>query len=279
VSRDAHRAALRDAGRAYLAAGFALAALAGKRPIARGWQSAPICSPAALDAALARPACTGFGVVHGWSGTCALDVDDLARSRALLAARGLDLDAVLAASPARVVGAPGRAKAIFRAPSAPPRTARVAGVVELRGAGGQDALPPSKHPSGSFYAWLAKTPNLAALPELPGPLADLWRELLGGERLAPAAPRSARSAGRPLALRREPADPARLLAEGADAGERNSRLFRACAALRRVGATPAQLLDFARCAALRCRPPLALAEAERIAASAARYVPAQEAAR
>jgi len=274
VSRDARSAALRAAGIAYLDAGLALAALAGKRPLARAWQAAPICSPAALDAALARPQCTGLGVVHAWSGTVALDVDDLARARALLGARGLDLDGLLGASPARIVGAAGRAKALFRAPAGrPPRTARLAGAFELRGAGGQDALPPSQHPAGHLYEWLTGAPDLAALPELPLALAAFWCEALGGERLVPRAAAGRSTARAPRALGREPADPARLLAEGASAGERNLRIFRAACALRRVGATAAQLADFARAAAARCRPPLPLDEAARIAASAARYSP------
>lgn len=130
----------------------------------------------------------GAGLLHVYSGTCALDVDDYEAAKAWLATRGVDLDKLLLAEDAVQIrsGVSNRAKLLY-ALGEPLRSVvikDVAGAVlfELRcGAGGgrsvQDVLPPSLHPSGNRYAW-GGNGSWDALPPLPKTLLEIWRELL-----------------------------------------------------------------------------------------------------
>lgn len=276
ASRGAGAPPILAAAFAAVRAGLSLTPLRGKRPFRSGWQceANTIRSEPEARAHYARHPSDGLGLVHEHSGTCVLDVDAPDAAGALLAARGLDLAALLVAG-ARVAGSPGRAKALFRWPGggSPPRTARVlapgGGVAfELRGSGGQDALPPSPHPSGGRYAWVGAEPDLARLPDLPAALAALWRELLGAQ--SPTA-RPSQAALRSPGPCRERVDAQALLLHGAPQGARNSLIFRACSALRAVGADERALASFALLVASRCRPPLDRREALQCARSAARY--------
>jgi hypothetical protein len=140
----------------------------------------------------------GAGLAHAASGTCAIDIDNLASARAWLAERGVDIDALLNAQDAvRITsGRPGRAKLLYRM-NRPLRTIQPRGVgLELRcgTAGGksmQDVLPPTLHPDTDpktkkpyQYRWEYGEPLIGdwrKLPPIPSQLLALWRELLATE--------------------------------------------------------------------------------------------------
>src|SRR5690625_2413665 len=126
----------------------------------------------------------GMGILHGRSGTCALDLDELDAARIALAAVDVDMDALLAAPDAvqTISGRPNRAKLFFRVGSHADVVARhhqlkwptVGCILELRAGAVQDVLPPSIHPdTGQKYRWQG---DWRALPELPECLAVLWRD-------------------------------------------------------------------------------------------------------
>ena len=182
----------------YIAHGFKLCAIppGRKSPDYADWQRNPIPADAAegID---------GAGLLHALSGTCALDLDDMAKARPWLAERGIDIDALLNAPEAVGItsGRPGRAKLLYRL-SKPLRTLKPKGSgLELRcatasGTSAQDVLPPSIHPDTKKpYEWRYGEPLLGdwrSLPAIPVALLSLWRELAGtSEAVEPAAPTEA----------------------------------------------------------------------------------------
>ena len=150
------------------------------------------------------------GLLHALSGTCSLDIDDLALTRDSLGAellmRLLDApDAVQITS-----GTPGRAKLLYRMPLGMPMPTKkviVGGktAFELRCASADgksmpDVIPPSVHPSGRRYEWVGDWRNL---PEVPPELMQVWLSLLAkdakrnipaGEGRTPASMDEVRSA-------------------------------------------------------------------------------------
>ena len=64
-----------------------------------------------------------MGLLHGPSGTCALDVDNVAHTRLIFEALGIDYDAIIASAP-KIVGRPDRGKVLFRAPAGEMLTTR-----------------------------------------------------------------------------------------------------------------------------------------------------------
>ena len=122
------------------------------------------------------------GLLHSASGTCAIDIDHLEWSRMAFTALGLDLDDILAKAP-RIIGRPGRGKAIFKAHRDDLKTHKIAWpdpsgkgssvVFEFRGGATQDVLPPSLHPDTmQSYTW--DGPSYVDLPLLPEPLQIMW---------------------------------------------------------------------------------------------------------
>lgn len=118
-----------------------------------------------------------LGLLHEFSGTCTLDVDDLKAARAYLKGQGIDLDALLKAPGAVQIksGRPNRAKLLYRLPKGVktlPTHKLADGALELRCAGVQDVLPPSIHPdTGKPYKWAG---DWRKLPRLSKPLHTLW---------------------------------------------------------------------------------------------------------
>ena len=170
----------------YVEAGWALAAIepGTKGPRTKGWNTR---EQAITDAGTAGRM-AGAGLLHAYSGTCALDVDDYEGAKGWLGKRGIDLDALLLAEDAVQIrsGAVNRGKLLYTV-AEPLRSTQVkdaAGKVlfELRcGASGglsvQDVLPPSVHPSGKPYTW-GGAGRWDDLPPLPEALHRLWNELL-----------------------------------------------------------------------------------------------------
>jgi hypothetical protein len=161
-----------------------------KGPTYKGWNRTPIEEDAidGLD---------GAGLLHALSGTCAIDIDDLARARPWLAERLVDIDALLAADDAVRIDSqrPGRAKLIYRM-KRPLRTLQptipnpdgkgppISCGVELRcasstGSSLQDVLPPTIHPDTKKpYLWLTGIlGDWRNPPPIPPCLLELWRGL------------------------------------------------------------------------------------------------------
>jgi len=121
----------------------------------------------------------GVGLVHGPSGTCALDVDDYAACDRMLRAAGIDLSSLLARG-LQIVSREGRAKVLYRLPAGVEmrthQVRTVAGVAyELRAGAAQDVLPPSIHPdTGRPYQWLG---DPWEIDEIPAALLEHWRSL------------------------------------------------------------------------------------------------------
>ncbi len=119
-----------------------------------------------------------MGLLHSASGTCAIDIDDVERTKQCWAALGIDYDAILAAGP-QIVGRSGRAKVIFKCPDTIKSRVSLSwpniGVIfELRAGSTQDVLPPSIHPdTGMPYEWAGRSLEIG-LPELPQQLRVLW---------------------------------------------------------------------------------------------------------
>lgn len=168
----------------YTELGWALVAIpaGSKAPTDYGWPEKALRRTEDAVAYYQRNATHNVGLLHSASGTCALDIDSMEWSRTAFAAMGLDLDAILAAAP-RIIGRPGRGKALFRAHRADLKTHKLSWpsptgkgsevVFELRAGAVQDVLPPSIHPDTMQpYRW--DGPSYADLPLLPEPLQIMW---------------------------------------------------------------------------------------------------------
>ena len=176
----------------YIRHGLAVCAipLGRKGPIAIGWN---LRENAITDLTAAVKLTGNVGLLHAWSGTMALDVDDWGAASEWLLARGINLGQFFAA-PDRVEiasGRAGRGKLLFRLPadlSAPVPTLQIKGdhdemILEFRCAdsGGksvQDVLPPSIHPNtGKPYQWKGEG-DWRKLPKIPEMILHIWQDEL-----------------------------------------------------------------------------------------------------
>jgi len=170
----------------YLDAGLALVPIpAGKKgPTAKGWNLPENCIRTP-DQAVRLNGSSNLGLAHAYCDrpTCAIDVDDMAKAKPWLKERGVDINALLAASDAVRIdsGRPGRAKLLFHLPEAMPSCVVAGGGLELRctSKGGltvQDVLPPSVHPdTGKPYLLIG---DIANIPPIPDALLRVWRQAL-----------------------------------------------------------------------------------------------------
>jgi hypothetical protein len=220
AARSANNVAFGD----YVRAGWALCSIAqgSKGPLYAGWNEH---ANAIVDAEVGD-VLDGAGLLHAYSGTCAIDVDHYDAARTWLAARDIDLDALFRAPDSVEIssGRVGHGKLIYRLPEPMMSTKIIqeidgnkVNIIDFRCAarGGksvQDVLPGTIHPdTGRPYAWLYGD-ELAAhwsmLPALPEPLAAVWRSLLTRHEI-PVGPPTA--PGAPAGL-----DPLKALLAGQD---------------------------------------------------------------
>lgn len=127
-----------------------------------------------------------MGVLLSASNIVVLDIDHIENCRMLFDAIGLDYDELFDGAP-RILGRPGRDKAIFRAPLGvdlgrrtiswpkPDDSTKTDTVIEFRAGAIQDVLPPSIHPDTKKpYQWV-KDP-FDSIPELPHQLLTIWTQ-------------------------------------------------------------------------------------------------------
>jgi hypothetical protein len=179
-----------------------------KAPLYDDWNT-PEKIAEATDAA---EGADGMGLCHADSGTCAIDIDNMASAREWLAERDVSLDDLLNAPDAVRIesGKPHRSKLLYRM-RRPLRTIQPRGVgIELRcatkdGRSVQDVLPPTIHPeTRKPYRWVYGEELLGdwkKLPPIPPALLNAWRQCLAEEGERPALPVSATSSA-PIALQR-----------------------------------------------------------------------------
>ena len=166
----------------YIAHGWALTPVRGKRPYLIGW------GKLTAEAAGWRDSSDGIGLILGRSGVASIDVDDIGASAAALGAINISLRELLEAPGAvRIVSREGRAKLLYMIPDGWRDTVnrkralnwrRDDGtsycVIEFRAGSQQlqDVLPPSVHPdTGKPYEWRGDWRNL---PDLPDELCKVW---------------------------------------------------------------------------------------------------------
>lgn len=179
-----------------------------KAPSNKDWNKRDSCIGNALVASKMKAA----GLAHAYSGTCALDIDDLEVAREKLAELGIDLDMLLSdPNSVRIdSGKKNHAKLLFRLDEPLPsktialnEAKRHAAQLRCATSAGdtvQDVLPPSPHPNGSAYRWGYADHNVGDwrnLPELPTELKEWWEEQCRKPKEATA------SNAKPIASRRE----------------------------------------------------------------------------
>ena len=169
----------KEAASSYLAHGFKLCLVRGKKPFQDKWEQTPVTDLNLFDH-------NGIGLIHELSGTCTLDIDNIEHSQIALAAIGVDLSQLMRDGVRIESGRMNRSKLIYRAPvgielkrhalnwpnELNPKESDV--VFELRGGMTQDVLPPSIHPdTNKPYVWAGDWTNL---PELPLELLNIWTQ-------------------------------------------------------------------------------------------------------
>jgi putative DNA primase/helicase len=174
--------------------GLALAPLHGKAPYCEGWNldAKLIRTPAAARAHWTQHPHDNIGACLEPSGLVSIDADHPDGARQVLAAEGIDLDALIATTPTIIGRAP---RLEFRAPETesgeiphfrlsrksvvwPPRAEgeKPITVLEFRAGRVQDVLPPSIHPdTHQPYCWLTP-PTGAEFPQLTDALLHLWQD-------------------------------------------------------------------------------------------------------
>ena len=178
----------------YYKIGFALVPipLGCKGPIKKGWNEKEnvITSESNLKV---LEGCN-VGLAHAYCSplpTCAIDIDNIFDAREWLSRYGIKLDELLNAPEAVSIfsGKYNSAKLIYKLPIhvGPLKTKMIKNqedksMLEFRCASSdgltvQDVIPPSMHPSGTFYQWGGKG-SILSIPTLPNTLLDLWLSLL-----------------------------------------------------------------------------------------------------
>lgn len=154
----------------------------------RGWNREALTLDTVEDVKGVRQA----GLAHAYSGTCAIDIDDIKRATKHLRQFGIDLKAIYKSPQAvrLLSGRPNRAKLLFALPDPLPSVkiieevdGKKQNIIDFRcatkaGKTVQDALPPSKHPTtGRPYYWEYGDDLIghwSNLPPLPAEIREFW---------------------------------------------------------------------------------------------------------
>jgi len=169
----------KEAAISYDAHGFKLCLVKGKRPFQDKWEQNPITDLNLFDH-------NGIGLIHGLSGTCTLDIDNIEHTQIALDAVGLNLAELMRDGVRIESGRLNRSKLIYKAPvgielkrhalnwPSELNTKESDVIFELRGGLTQDVLPPSIHPdTNKPYVWVGDWSNI---PELPPELLNIWTQ-------------------------------------------------------------------------------------------------------
>lgn len=173
----------------YVAAGWALTHFntGEKGPKWAGWNTR---EKAVLDPETAENLDGNVGLLHAYSGTCCIDIDDTGAAIKWLSARGIDLLHLLAAPDAVRIhsGREGSAKLLYASDKVRPTFMlnKLGAGLELRcgtrdGKSVQDVLPPSVHPDTQRpYEWRygSDSGHWSKLPPLPEQLRELWDRMI-----------------------------------------------------------------------------------------------------
>ncbi len=172
----------------YVKNGWALVPVsAGKKgPTTPSWNKREKCL---TDPERAARLDGNFGIAHAYSGTCAIDFDDLEEAISWLQSKGIDARKLLSApGSVRITsGRPNRAKLLYRLETPLPTRVFANGALEFRcasrnGTTQQDLLPPSIHPdTGQAYRWEFGDPLMddwRLIPPIPSELLALWQDEL-----------------------------------------------------------------------------------------------------
>ena len=170
----------------YIEAGFALVPIeTGKGPTSTGWNKQANCwtkPDQIIDS-------VGVGLAHAYSGTMALDVDDLTLFKTMAQERGIDLDQLFSAPEAVGItsGNVNHAKLIYTLPVPLPsrrimHDGKVVAEFRCAAANGttvQDVLPSlAVHPTtGQHYRWTGSG-HYSKLTSIPESIATWWQEIL-----------------------------------------------------------------------------------------------------
>jgi hypothetical protein len=181
---------LREQAKLYLSLGWKLCVIprGSKGPKQHGWNKR---EHAITDIQALPLNSQGLGLMHAYSGTCCLDIDDMQKAQAYLVTMGVNLQQIISEyAPGVYKGRKDRLKVLFGLAEPLETVSRQDLGFELRcatadGLSVQDVLPPTVHPdTGEPYAWL-KPPG-EALPPLPAALHAVWLGLLAEKRCKPA---------------------------------------------------------------------------------------------
>jgi len=160
---------------------FRFTPLIGKKPYLGGWQKNPMTLEDAC-VHIVNGNATGLGLVHAYSGTCSLDIDNYDKTKELLAEQWIDLDTLLSdVKHFRVHSPKENSEKLFFELDTPLPTIQVkdddgAMVFELRCIGAQDAFPYSQYQytDGHFDGEYTHSGSVA-MSELPSELRNLWQ--------------------------------------------------------------------------------------------------------
>jgi KaiC/GvpD/RAD55 family RecA-like ATPase len=246
----------------YVRVGLALIAipLGKKKPVTTDWQLRGNCIT--TETVARRINGGNIGLAHAYSTpiTGALDIDDYEKALPWLAARAIDLVALLTSDDAVQItsGRPNRAKLLYRLPHVLRTIKLEEDGLEFRcgnsrGTTVQDVLPPSIHPDTKRpYQWAGRG-DWRSIPDMPPALLSIWHSLTSRTATPPSP--GTRTEGRMIPTK-----------------SRNDTLTRLAGSMRAKGMSP-ESIEAALLAenAARCDPPLPEHEVRATAASVAKY--------
>ena len=245
--------AMQESVREYLSLGLALCAIPdrSKAPNSPGWNRRENAVTTLDQAGLIT---ANVGLLHAYSGTVAIDVDDYHLAKSSLWENGVDLDTLMTDPRAVLInsGCLNRCKLLYQYHEPLQSLRLTTQGLELRcadanGGSVQDVLPPSIHPNGNQYQW-GGYGDISRLLMLPSKLLNFW---LSHRNIVSVA------TGQSIAE-----------------GSRNNTLTSLAGKLRNEGKDETVIFESLLVANNdQCNPPLSISEVQSIARSVSRYEP------